>query len=110
MKTQQIEKLQAMIQNADFLNAETKNIFLAKAPYLPEKKFNDLFEIFENNAEEKKRLNERKKDLFTSYKKHLNELYQNAKKQVLEIRNRAASKKEAAEMQQIDRELNSITN
>lgn len=108
MDTIKINQLQTMISQADFLNVETKAIFLDKLPYLPENKLNDLLEIFNNNQAERVKLNLRKKEIFEKYKNNLKEIYQRAKQKAQEIREKAFLQKDADAMQDLELKLKNI--
>lgn len=108
MELAKIEKLQAMIQNADFLNAETKTVFLNKIPYLSAKKFEDLYEIFANNWEEKEKINLQKKEVFLKYKQTLTEIYQKGKQKILQIKEKAFGRADEASLHDLDSQLSEL--
>lgn len=108
MELVQIEKLEAMIRNADFLNEETKTLFLEKIPYLNEKKFYDLYTIFASDLEEREKIKEKRRANFAQYKNTLTLIYQKAKQQILQIKEKAFGREDEANLQDLDRQLGKL--
>lgn len=108
MDAQKIEQLQVMIQWADFLNEATKKVFLEKIPYLNEKKFEDLYEIFEHDLEERSKLKQKKVEIFEKYKITVTGIYQKAKQVVIGLKEKAVAKIDEREMNNLDQELDNL--
>lgn len=105
MKPQKLQQLEAMIQKADFLEEATKQLFLNKIPVLPENKLEDLFEIFAKNEREHEKVNQERLTLFEKYKLTLMGIYQQAKKTVIALKERAVAKVDQRELKILDEEL-----
>lgn len=108
MDSQKIAKLQAMITQADFLNSETKQVFLSKIPYLDENKFTNLWEIFEHDTIERKHLKQKKIEIFEKYKATVTGIYNRARQIVQNLKTKAAEKLEAHELSSLNQELNQL--
>ena len=108
MDTQKIQQLQAMIQAADFLNEATKQVFLSKIPYLPENKFEDLFEIFAEDEEKRKKLKEKRVAIFEKYKVTVTGIYQKAKRVIISFKEKAVAKIDENELKNLDQELDQL--
>ncbi len=108
MDQQKIEKLQVMIKQAEFLDSATKQVFLEKIPYLNEKKFEDLFEIFEHDLEERNKLKQKKIEIFEKYKTKVTGIYQKARQVMIDLKEKAAEKIEKRELDNLNQELNQL--
>ena len=108
MDQQRIIDLKAMIEKADFLTNETKQVFLAKTPYLNEKKFADLYEIFEHDQEERKVLRKKKMEIFDKCKITMTGIYQKAKSQIIAIKEKALKRDDQSKLSALDNQLNNL--
>ena len=108
MDSQKIKQLQAMIQKAEFLNEATKKVFLEKVPYLNEKKFEDLYEVFEHDLEERKKIYAKRINAFESYKAKVKGIYQKAKQVVIGLKEKAVARIDEGELSSLDQELDRL--
>lgn len=102
------QTLQALITHADFLNDATKQVFLDKLPHLTEKKFADLYEIFNHDQAERKKLYERKVAAFEKYKNTVYGIYQMAKQEIIRIKEKFLHKEEKIELAGLDAQLKNL--
>jgi hypothetical protein len=108
MNVQKVKKLQVMIQQVDFLNKATKQVFLDKVPYLNEKKFEDLYEIFEHDLRERNKLKQKKIEAFKKYKATVMGIYHKAKQVIISLKEKTFEKMEKTELKNLDQELNNL--
>ncbi len=108
MNLAKVEKLKAMIQQAEFLEEATKMLFLEKLPYLNEKKLVDLYEVFEHDLEKRNKLKKRKVEILKNYKVKIKSIYQKAKHLVVSMKEKAVAKIDERELNTLDHELNNL--
>ena len=105
MEIRQIWELQALIREAEFLNSDTKEVFLKKLPYLSKEKFYKLYAIFSKDAQKRKEIWEKRLVVFEKYKATLNGIFYKAKQTVLHLKEKAINKIDRRELQHLDDEL-----